>query len=619
LIQLRPLLRLVFALTACLVPAAANAQAARCPVPPSASWTATEAWVWSNLCTGYVADLTTLDAAPVAMQGPAPWPADRTLSAEFLYEILTDPRYSLGQISPGPMIISGARFTDPVKIINADLKNELILDSSRFDGGLDIEDSASSDGLFLRHDAFGGPINIQRSSFQMLWLRTGSAPAMNISGDNFASSVLIESATIPGSLDITATKIGNGGLTFQSAHRMDSQIGQLAVVGSTIDGETSISDAHFAREFEVGDSSFGEGLEINHASFAALAFFQDADFGGSVDVSDASFNDDLRFGASKFSGSFNLEDDSLCLRQPRCELFLVDANFGGGVVIRHTLINGDLDADGVTASSAFELFNDGDAQYPLNVKMIGANFTRDLTVDSTILAGLQLANSNITGRLTLFLPQSASWAKNSWLSLKGTNIGVLSNYYWNWPSIMSLDGMQFGSIDRPAIRFDKRCIGGGWSHWLNGMVDYSPQPYQEVAKYLSNNGDTEDAACVLETREARLNEHRVGLQKLGYWAYGLVAGYGYAPAQAFYSVALFVVIGMLVLRLTGEGKKHGIPIGLFYSLSQLVPLVSLDKRFDDIELAGPARYYFYLHKIAGWFIAGFLTAALTGLTTKGLT
>jgi uncharacterized membrane protein YhaH (DUF805 family) len=121
---------------------------------------------------------------------------------------------------------------------------------------------------------------------------------------------------------------------------------------------------------------------------------------------------------------------------------------------------------------------------------------------------------------------------------------------------------------------------------------------------------------VLQTGETRSLRQMRPLRRVIYWTYGKVAGFGYAPEQAFYFVALFVIIGMLVLRLTGEGKRHGIPIGLFYSLSQLVPLVSLDKRFDDIELTGAARYYFYLHKIVGWVIVGFLTAALTSLSSK---
>jgi hypothetical protein len=613
--QLSPLLRLVLLSLALLVPVAAKAQVSPCPVAPSAAWTTTEAWVWSQICTGYVADLTKLDAAPVRMRGSKPWPADRTLSAEFLYEMLTDPRYSLEKISPGPIIISGARFSDPVKIVNGDLTNELILDSSRFDNGLDIEDTTSTKGLYLRHDLFGGPINIQRSSFQLFWLRTGSAPEMNISQDEFDGGVLIEAATIPGTLYITASHIGAGGLFMRPANGVDDQIGPMTILGSTIDGSTWITDVHFAGEFDGGRTTFGNGLDIHDSSFAALAFFQDTDFVRSVDVSGSSFSDDLRFDTSKFESALSLENDNICLSSASCELFMADADFGNKMTIEQTLINGDLNADDATASSSFEILNDGNARYPLSITAINASFARNLVISKTTLASLKLGNASIVGTFQLNLP-SGFWTANSLLNLQGTDIGVLRNDYWNWPSVMYLDGMHFGLIGVELPKLDRGCIDGGWSQWLGGMASYSPQPYQQVAKYLTDSGDAADASCVLRTGETRSLRQMRPLHRIIYWTYGEVAGFGYAPEQAFYSVALFVLIGMVVLRLTGEGKKHGMPIGLFYSLSQLVPLVSLDKRFDDIELTGAARYYFYLHKIVGWVIVGFLTAALTSLSSK---
>ncbi len=613
--QIRRLLRLVLLSAAFFVPIAARAQVTPCPVPPSAAWSTTEAWVWSQICTGYVADLTELDVAPVRMRGPKPWPADRTLSAEFLYEMLTDPRYSLEKISPGPIIISGARFADPVKIVNGDLTNELILDSSRFDNGLDIEDTTSTKGLYLRHDVFGGPINIQRSSFQLFWLRTGSAPAMNISQDEFDGGVLIEGATIPGTLAITASNIGAGGLFMRSANGIDDQIGPMTIVGSTIEGSTWFTDVDFAGEFDGGRTTFGNGLDIHGSSFAALAFFQDTDFVRSVDVSGSSFSNDLRFDTSKFESALSLERDNICLSSASCELFMADADFGNKVTIAQTLINGDLNADDATASSSFELLNDGNARYPLSITAINANFARNLVISKTTLASLKLGNASIVGTFQLNLP-SGFWTANSLLNLQGTDIGVLRNDDWNWPSVMYLEGMHFGLIGVELPKLDRGCIDGGWSQWLGGMASYSPQPYQQLAKYLTDSGDAADASCVLQTGETRSLRQMRPLRRVIYWTYGKVAGFGYAPEQAFYFVALFVIIGMLVLRLTGEGKRHGIPIGLFYSLSQLVPLVSLDKRFDDIELTGAARYYFYLHKIVGWVIVGFLTAALTSLSSK---
>jgi hypothetical protein len=621
---------LAFALAACLLPGAAGAQAAKCKVPPDAAWTATEASVWSELCTGYVANLAPPNAAPLPMQGAAPWPADRTLSAAFLEEILTDPHYALGETGAGPIIISGARFTGPVMIVDADLKNELILDSSRFDGGLDIEDSTSTKGLFLRHDVFSGPINIQRSSFQLLWLRRGSAPSMNIADDAFDNDLLIESATLPGGLAIAATKIGAGGLTLSSANGIDSRIGPMTIAGSTIDGSTEISNAHFAGTFDGGRTTFGNGLDIGNSSFAALAFFQDTDFVRSVSVTGSSFTHDLRFDTSKFESAFVLDRDQFCLRDPGCELFLADANFGGQVSIRNTLINGDLNADGASAASSFELRNDSSVRYKLKVTMINANFARNLMITQTTLASMNLANAGVAGTLQFDAPSiydnahlsrpdlpSKYWTENSWLNLQGADIGLLRNTYWTWPRTLFLDGMHFGLIGFKFPDLDTGCIDGGWSHWLRGMSGYSPQPYQQLAKYLTESGEAGAAACVMQTSETRSLGQLWIVPRVIKWTYGQVAGYGYAPARAFIYVVVFVLIGMLVLRLTGQGKKNGMPIGMFYSLSQLVPLVTLNKHFDDIELTGAARYYFYLHKIVGWVIVGFLTATLTSLSSKG--
>jgi hypothetical protein len=139
---------------------------------------------------------------------------------------------------------------------------------------------------------------------------------------------------------------------------------------------------------------------------------------------------------------------------------------------------------------------------------------------------------------------------------------------------------------------------------------------RRIAQYPPRSLESDQATCVREASVAVTIPQKPWLQKIFFWAYGKVAGFGYAPEQAFYYAAAFVLIGMIVLRATGEGKKHNMPIGLFYSFSQLIPLVSLDKKFDDIELTGITRWYFYIHKIVGYIIAIFIGAALSGLSNK---
>jgi hypothetical protein len=64
-------------------------------------------------------------------------------------------------------------------------------------------------------------------------------------------------------------------------------------------------------------------------------------------------------------------------------------------------------------------------------------------------------------------------------------------------------------------------------------------------------------------------------------------------------------------------KPWILPAVAAYSLDQLLPIVQLDKAFDEIRLESWTKYYFYAHKLVGWALASFLVAGLAGLTQKG--
>ena len=56
------------------------------------------------------------------------------------------------------------------------------------------------------------------------------------------------------------------------------------------------------------------------------------------------------------------------------------------------------------------------------------------------------------------------------------------------------------------------------------------------------------------------------------------------------------------------------PYGIAYSLDMLIPVVRLREYHHKVELHGWARYYFYVHILAGYVLASFLIAGLAGLT-----
>jgi hypothetical protein len=52
----------------------------------------------------------------------------------------------------------------------------------------------------------------------------------------------------------------------------------------------------------------------------------------------------------------------------------------------------------------------------------------------------------------------------------------------------------------------------------------------------------------------------------------------------------------------------------FYSLDMLLPLISLRKKNEEIELPRLQRIYFNIHKIVGWLLLSFILASLAGIT-----
>jgi hypothetical protein len=97
-------------------------------------------------------------------------------------------------------------------------------------------------------------------------------------------------------------------------------------------------------------------------------------------------------------------------------------------------------------------------------------------------------------------------------------------------------------------------------------------------------------------------------------AHKWVTGYGYYLHYGMFWTLGLVVAGAIVLRVSREGPRNGMPFGLAYSFDMLLPIIQLRKRHYEIDLQSWARYYFYAHKIMGYVLALILIAWLSGLT-----
>jgi hypothetical protein len=151
--------------------------------------------------------------------------------------------------------------------------------------------------------------------------------------------------------------------------------------------------------------------------------------------------------------------------------------------------------------------------------------------------------------------------------------------------------------------------------WLALQKRYSPQPYEQLASVLLKMGYKDEANAILYASKERERIEAASDWKRRVWLelLNLFIGYGYRIYLAVLWSLGFILVGVVVLRLSGQGPANNMPYGVVYSLDMLLPIVRLRESNYKIELAGPARYYFYFHRLMGYVLGSFLIAGLSGL------
>ena len=194
------------------------------------------------------------------------------------------------------------------------------------------------------------------------------------------------------------------------------------------------------------------------------------------------------------------------------------------------------------------------------------------------------------------------------LTARYAKVAIIPRVSDAWPDKLAIVGLTYDGIANTDDDFHA---------WFERQK-YSRQPYEQLATVMQARGEIEMATKVRYDerkgdRDRSYSEHRwllFGWLTLLKWG----IGYGYYPYQALYWVVGFVLLGSIVLFISGEGRRNGLPYGVSYSFDLLLPIIRLREQHYSIDLAGWVRYYFYAHKIAGWVLASILVAGLSGLT-----
>jgi len=158
------------------------------------------------------------------------------------------------------------------------------------------------------------------------------------------------------------------------------------------------------------------------------------------------------------------------------------------------------------------------------------------------------------------------------------------------------------------------CPSGLLQCWFGKQQSFSPHAYEQLALAFQNQGHADDARAIRYDGRERERSESTGLRYAWLTTLNWAVGYGHHIELAMIWTLLLVILGAWVLGVSGEGPKNGMPVGLSYSFDMLLPIIKLRDAHYEIDLVGWPRYYFYVHKIAGYVLATFLIAGISGLT-----
>ena len=540
-------------------------------------WSQSETWAWSRIAAGRPADFDALlgtDEASGRKTDDRFADPHRRLGSGFLRTLLTPE--GLGRAVPRQGVrIRGAVFDTPVDVRDAVLARPLEISDSRF----------------------AGEVMLNR-------LRTPTS--VSFVGSQFRDTLWLDSARIGGNLGMHEGRFA--GVVLKTA---------------VIDGD-----------FNVSRSRVGGKLNLNGTTVHGTLFFKAATLRG-VDLRNATIGRQLNAPASRFTGT--LDAGGLSTRghvlmndgAKFADVVLRGARIGGQLSVASSSFEGRLDGQSLTVGQDVQMTDahfEGAAELPLS-KIAGS-----IDVGGASFTGLNLTGARVAGSFWFGAGGETVRWKNTvdieggrhppLLSLWGTSVGALVDNPDSWPENLQILLRDFTYERVTPLPGPGQGVGvlhdAEWYvDWLARDSTGSFQPYRQLARVLGSYGADAKAHTVLVAGRER---HRTGLpwwspERWLLWAMRWTIGYGYGAGElrALAWALLIVLIGTVVARYNGSRWPDGDRPGFWYSLDRLLPGIRLSERYADLEISGRARYYFYVHRLAGYILLFFVVAGLTGL------
>ncbi|MEK6676631.1 MAG: hypothetical protein AABZ47_13385 [Planctomycetota bacterium] len=264
------------------------------------------------------------------------------------------------------------------------------------------------------------------------------------------------------------------------------------------------------------------------------------------------------------------------------------------------------------------------------------------------------------------------------LSLQFAKVGVLWDDAKSWPSPgnLHLHGFKCDEIFEKAptnahqrlewIRRQRKETPQGYIRILSGNdgndepYEFNPQPYEQLAMVLREQGHVDDAREILIAKENDRDRHREISWLWRSWRFTIkhTMSYGYEPWRCTKYVLCILILGASLFQM-GDAMGVILPTNdrafvpsresatrsispdypdfnaFFYSLDEFVPLVNLRQgdfwipNFNQDVLTGKGfgawvcyfyalflRVYLWVHILAGWTLTTLFVGGLTGLIRR---
>jgi uncharacterized protein YjbI with pentapeptide repeats len=542
-------------------------------------------------------------------------------------------------------------FNKDVRLMSAKIDANIGLDGAAFNAVLDMDSAQVGGHLLARSASFhdvslagvkvtanlhlgetqvSGKLNTY--SLQVgghLGARAAKLADVDLSNAKIGGNVDLDEASIEGDLNGDTLQIG-GHLFMRSTDQRVATFRRVDLHAAKIVGNLEMDRASVSDDLIVNTAQVGAHLLTRSASFKGIDL-SGTRITGNADLGSITAEGDLDASAIQVGGHLILSSSRLKTANLR------SAKVTGNLEILGATFDGDLNADSLqigahlfirpqnNTASRFKGVNLSGAKISGEVDLDGATFSGHFNADSirvedhflarsTTFKTANLSNAELS-RNVAFEDCTFEVATLDPVRIKG-NFALMDSRFRDQLILNNtqVDG-KFILNDR--LEIDKVALSGfvfASAEWGARPLDrldniirvttsgYSPRFYDALAKAYSDTGQAEIARSVL----VRKRNDEYGHSEEPWWsAYlflaWLTTGYGYRPVLGLIWIGIFTGIAALFFKLSSDyvvGDKR--PRNwLIFSLDAVIPVIHLDKTFDDVQFRGWRQYALYFLRFLG--------------------